>query len=340
MKQGMIAKILRYLLIVSALIAFAYAVIWIILQGYSAAWTGFADFTKPNSDFVRGKTLWDWIQLFIIPLVGSVGIYLLNRADRESERRRAKENAILEQQRANERAKLEREIAIDRQQEAALQAYLDRMAELLLEKKLRVSENEELRNVAKIRTLTVLRGLGPRRKGLVLLFLYESGLIGQPPIISLAEADLDGAEVNGDGDEVNKVDLTGVNLVKARLDEAKLDGAVLTRAELTEAWAEGASLIEAVLDMADLVGTNLAGANLAGADLTGADLAGAYLLGANLTDANLAGANMTGVLLEEAVLTGAKVSDEQLLSVMSLRGATMPDGTKHHLPVSPKLKCH
>src|SRR5688572_26778794 len=125
------------------------------------------------------KTLWDWMELLIIPLILAMGAFYLNRSEREVERERVERRAKFERQRAEENADLEREIATDRQQEAALQAYLDRMAELLLEKELRTTENEEVRNVARIRTLTVLRGLDATRKGLLLRFLYEAGLISK-----------------------------------------------------------------------------------------------------------------------------------------------------------------
>ena len=93
----------------------------VILSGYTVPWTGFGNYTASTGDFVRGKTLWDWMQLLIIPLFLFAGATAINRSEKEVER-----------QRAEDRAKLEREIATDRQQEVALQAYIDRMSELLL----------------------------------------------------------------------------------------------------------------------------------------------------------------------------------------------------------------
>ena len=71
------------------------------------------------------KTLWDWMELLVIPLVLAIGAFYLERSERAVDRKTA-----------DDRAKLERELATDRQQEAALQAYLDRMAELLLKENL------------------------------------------------------------------------------------------------------------------------------------------------------------------------------------------------------------
>ena len=52
-----------------------------------------------------------------------------------------------------------------RAQDPALQAYLDQMSTLLLEKDLRNSEEDsEVRTLARARTLTVLERLDPSRK--------------------------------------------------------------------------------------------------------------------------------------------------------------------------------
>ena len=269
------------------LILIALAVIWSILVGYSVEWTGFGDFTTPSGEFIRGKTLWDWFQLLVIPLSLFIGGYLLNSSER-----------ALERQIAEDRAKLEREIATDRQQEAALQAYLDKMAELLLKENLRTTENEEVRHVARTLTLTILRGLSPRRKGNVIIFLYEAKLINRgETTISLMDSDLSGA-----------------NLANANLAFGSLIGADLTSAILT-----GANLANAYLLCANLAYANLEGTNLTGAVLTGTNLASA-----DLENANLTGTNLTGAILKDV-----KVNDEQLTKAKSLEDTTMPDGTKH-----------
>src|SRR3990172_95740 len=139
-------------------------------------WGRFAVYSYPdckskNTGF-ETKTLWDWMELLIIPLVLAIGAYYLNRSERNTDR----------------------EISTDRQKEEALQTYLDQMADLLLKKNLRTSENEEVRNVGRTRTLTVLRGLDKTRKGIVLKYLHEAGLVAkEKTIISLRGADLSGA---------------------------------------------------------------------------------------------------------------------------------------------------
>src|SRR6266566_7879794 len=212
-----------------AFLAFTLAIHWL---GWD--WTGFAGYSPPTPQYQRGKTLWDWLQLLFIPILLAIGGYWFNQIQKSRD-----ESA------AAQRDKTEREIAADNQREVALQAYLDKMSELILEKKLRDSaEEDEIRNIARVRTLTVLRRLDPIRKASVIQFLHESGLINKDKrIINLRGADLSGAI------------LSRANLCEANLSTANLRGANLSRADLSRA---------------NLRIANLSGANLSGADLRGA----------------------------------------------------------------------
>jgi uncharacterized protein YjbI with pentapeptide repeats len=250
------------------------------------------------------------MELLIIPAVLAIGAFYLNRTEREVERKSAENRADLERKAAEDRAKVERELATDRQQEAALQAYLDRMADLLLSNSFVLGE-EAPRNVARIRTLTVLRGLDARRKGLVIQFLSEAALIqGSQPVISLEGADLRGA------------DLRTENLKEANFNSALLEDAKLNYADL------GGAFLEAMLNRADLLGANLKDAKLAGAFLNDADLELANLRGADLQAAALVGANLKKADLTGSNLRNTFLSQEQLATVRSLKGATLSDGTK------------
>ena len=211
-------------------IGVALTVLMVLLAKGSAAlgWTGF-----------RGKTLWDLLQLLVVPLV-LVGIGFLFEM-RQAERQEALE--LQQQALEDRRAKAERALAEERAQDEALQAYLDEIGALLLAKYgLRESEEgSEVRTLARARTITVLGRLDPKRKTAVMQFLDEADLIqrveGGAPIISLR----------------------GANLSDANLSNADLRKADLTDAELNDA---------------DLSGALLSGANLSGADLSDANLAG------------------------------------------------------------------
>lgn len=263
------------------------------------AWTGFADFTKPSADFERGKTLWDWMQLLVIPIFLTVGVLLLNRSEQ----------------------KTERQIATDRQQEAILQAYLDKMSELLLEKKLLTTDEKEPKEVARIQTLTVLRGLDAKRKALVVRFLHEAGLIHvKNVIIDLYGADLGRADLRWS--DLNAANLSGTSLFEADLDSAQLananlEGANLRGANLTVANLSGANLAEAGLKEANLEDAWAINTNFQRADLDSANLSFAYMYGANFEHAYLRHAK-----LEHATLTSANLRDVNL-SDAALQGANL-----------------
>ena len=307
----MVVKRWKFFIIVAFLSSF----LWLILKGYSIAWTGFGDFVNPNGEFVRGKTLWDWMELFIIPVVLGFGLFWLNLSERNNER----------------------EIAKDRQNEAALQSYIDRMADLIMLGDLKNLKYEVV-NVARLRTLTVLRVLDPKRAALVLKFLYDSWLIkGENSIIYLRDAQL--SEVDLDLVYLNDVNLEHVNLSGASLQHAYLENANMKNAQL-----QGANFHSAKLSKANLYWTNLSGANLNYANLSEANLSWAILSGAKLNHANLSKANLENASLtrldlrwvnlenanlENAYLKGAKITPKQLLTVASLKGAIMPDGSIH-----------
>ena len=94
------------------------------------------------------------------------------------------------------------------------------------------------------------------------------------------------------------------------LPEALVGGKPLTGA-LKDADREHDGLVRAVYYLTEAY---LGRASLRDADLSSADL----------RDADLRGANLCGANLREAIVT-----DEQLAQAKSLRGAIMPDGTKH-----------
>ena len=121
--ENQLKRLWRYVKSTILWLPWSAIIIILIMLGRTVPWTGFGDYTTSAGELVPGKTLWDWMELLIIPIVLAIGAYYLNRSERAVERRIAED-----------RAKLEREIATDRQQEATLQAYIDRISELLLEK--------------------------------------------------------------------------------------------------------------------------------------------------------------------------------------------------------------
>jgi uncharacterized protein YjbI with pentapeptide repeats len=265
-------------IVLLGVLAFIFASYW-----FDWSWTGFLK-----------KTLWDWLQLLIVPVVLALGAFLFNLAT----------------------SRREHEIAADDQRAALLQSYLDRMSELLLTNQLRESSSSsEVRYIARARTLAALTGLDGSRKGSLIKFLYETSLINAEAgsgIINLSAANL------------HEADLRYTNLANADLSSTHLRRADLRYARLTNA-----NLSETHLRGAKMSRTNLSGANLRSARLIDVDLSHARLISTDLSSADLSGANLIGADLSKAMLKSAKVTAEQLNEAKSLQGATLPDGSTH-----------
>jgi uncharacterized protein YjbI with pentapeptide repeats len=193
---------------------------------------------------------------------------------------------------------------IDNQRETALQAYLDKMSELRLHENLRESKPDgEVRNIARIWTLAVLRGLDPMRKRSVLQILYESNLIENGHrIVDLSDADLSNIDLIS-------LDLRGAKLSKVNLREAKLP--------------------YVKLEEFDLILTDSTAANVLKADLNGANLEKAMLIGIDLSFADLNGAKLQGTILKRTNLKGTIVTSKQLDEAIFFEGVTMPNGSRH-----------
>jgi Pentapeptide repeats (8 copies) len=112
------------------------------------------------------------------------------------------------------------------------------------------------------------------------------------------------------------------------LDKARYDFN-LRLADLSYAHLGG--LRDGILSCKNLSETHLEHANLRETDLRNTDLTSAYLEGANLEGADLSKADLRGADLGRTDLTNAKGITVQELEqqAASLKGAIMPDGSKH-----------
>jgi uncharacterized protein YjbI with pentapeptide repeats len=270
-------------------------VVMLAIAGARRSWTGF-----------QGKTVWDFLQLLIVPLMlVAIGLVFSLQQDARQQR--------IETQRAD----AERELAEQRAQDEALQAYLNEMSSLLLEKDLRESEEgSEVRTLARARTLTVLNRLDPSHKSAVMQFLIEAKLVQmvdeQEPAVALNGADLSGVDLRGLGG------LHGAELIGADLSEAHLEGLDLSEARLVDADLSGAYLSGLGLGITSNREhvTDLSGANFYRADLSSADLSFTNLSDADLGLADLTGANLTGAY----GITEKELEQQTFL----LKGTTMP----------------
>jgi len=60
--------ILFRILGVIAIIFVLLLIIFCLVPSYSFPWTGLGDYIAPSGEFVRDKTLWDWMELLLVPM--------------------------------------------------------------------------------------------------------------------------------------------------------------------------------------------------------------------------------------------------------------------------------
>jgi hypothetical protein len=223
---------------------------------------------------LRGKTLWDLVQLLIIPVALALTTMWFNSAQHDKDT----------------------QLALDKQRQDAFVTYQKDISDLLLSSKLNPPVEKSTQEVAKAKTSTILRQLDPLRKGFLVKFLYEAELIKvffhpgsttPSTIISLDDTDLRG---------INLGSSIGLNTSNSY----------------------------GFYPTGEPNGCNLSSINLQGANLKDASFKNANLKDANLRSTYLGSADFSG-----ANLQGAYVSKEQLMQAKSLKGATMPDGSKH-----------
>lgn len=225
--------------------------------------------------FERSKTLWDWLDLMLIPAVISGGAIWIQRWVKKSS-----------EERARKERELTREIEEIRFKENALQTYFDRMTSLLLENNLKSDPGEDERAIARARTLSLLQKLGTDgiRKAAVIHFLYETELItSESPIVRMDGADLSDVDLRG-------AYLESINLVDVSIERGKLQGANLSNSFLENAYLKEALLTGAVLD--------------------NSNLENAYFLDADVTGASLEGVNLKGTVIDEYQIKLARVQSD------------------------------
>jgi hypothetical protein len=146
-------KIRKPLVIIAAIVLLAGVLVLFILAGYRLTWTGFFN-----------KTFWDWLNLLgilAIPAVVGLGAAWFTAQQGKVSDRENKDN----------------------QHETALQAYIDKISELLLKEHLGEltadgqfkPEYDQVRKIARVRTITVLFQLDTRRIGYVFAFYVKLG---------------------------------------------------------------------------------------------------------------------------------------------------------------------
>lgn len=321
---------------------------WAATPNTSPAWTGFGQYQKPTLMTEPTKTLWDWLQLLIVPIaLAALTLWFSIQSKRRDE------------EAADKRADIDKDLSQDRLREAALQTYIGRIAELVANNA--VSETDpagagEASVLARAYTLSTLRGLDQERRRTLIEFLYELGLIDKRrTMISLAGADLRGMDltekgrsatflyksfydmqklfhdreagptpqllnlsnINFNGANLTNTkwamaDLAGATLRKADLSGSTLDKVILANADLEEAFMQSVHVYFSELQAANLEKTDLSNAQFVESDFSGANLVQSILRRVILRGCTLVGANLSGSILSGADLTDADLSEVDL----------------------------
>jgi hypothetical protein len=216
--------------------------------------------------FQSGKTLWDWLGL-----AGTLAIPIVLFQFQTSEQRRSEKQASVEKEQAEKRETFEKYIAEANLREEAFQAYIDSMAVILINERSRSelfynknennNEDNSVRDIARIRTVTILRRLENdiERQNRILHFLHDAELLQ----FLLKTANLSGINLNGVN--LNGVNLNGANFTNAILCGANFSEASLNGANFTNANLCGANLEKSYIQNTNFINTDLSNARLVNA---------------------------------------------------------------------------
>lgn len=205
-------------------------------------WTGFGKHIErihSNSgeiiEYRSSKTLWDLLDLLIVPFILAIGAYWLQQSGKKREQFRQEQQS----------------------QDTTLQGYLDKITDLLIKAPSNDPQTQELKSVMiHSRTMSALRSLNDLRKGFILTFLYDSNLIiRNKPEIVLKGAnfnDINLKEFNLTNADLSRITLQHANLSKADLSQSDLSNTDLKYANLSNAVLHGVILHSALLNNAIL----------------------------------------------------------------------------------------
>ena len=149
---------------------------WKVLIG----WKALVDYLNPED--ATGRK--DAVQVYAVIVAGMVAA--ITAAVGLANLRLTRKN--LEQQ---------RKLEAQRAQGTALQAYYEQIGNLLTEYDLRTTDREEIRELARGQTLTVLQEVDGNGKRRLLAFLHGAGLLGaDKPAVELTDAYLEDADLH------------------------------------------------------------------------------------------------------------------------------------------------
>lgn len=243
---------------IALLVFIVFVVRWAFSPIEAPEWTGFGPYDE-DLNGPRSKTLWDWLDLILIPAVLAMVAWIYKEFDK---------------------TKTKKEELINRQN-LSLDNFIKTITELNLEYNLSSDKPiEGTSEIARSRVILVLNDLDSASKGQVLQFLYESNLVNQNPKIKLVGANF--RESNLRGIDLSFAEIRGAyfsdsDLSKCNFSSSTFVGCDFTDSDFSESKVNNVdfsytNLTKCKFHKVDLRSTNLEGATLDYADLTKAKI--------------------------------------------------------------------
>jgi uncharacterized protein YjbI with pentapeptide repeats/uncharacterized membrane-anchored protein YhcB (DUF1043 family) len=247
---------------------------------------------------LRGKNVWDWLQLIIVPLVLAGGGFLLQRFESDRlkqqeafEKEREKHQQALEKERIEAQVEREREQAKNNLMDNIFQSYLDDISTLLIDKRLQtmldIVTAERLREEAEKKAAKAKENGDEQAADSANGTEQETKAIETLPAIEIDNGKL--AEAKAVVTVARARTVTALRSLD--VDRRNLLANFLRETGLVTG-EQGSLLVGIQLEKVDLSETHLYDFNLSQANLYQANLSHAYLYRANLSHAMLMEANL------------------------------------------------
>ena len=246
-------KTIKYILIVLFILLLIVLIKWAAWPSHSPYWTGFGE-SKMQNGINPNKTLWDWLDLLLIPLIITLTGWYISRSEKNNDIAREKE----------------------KNQQNIRENYLKIITSLLLEHNLQNSEEGDVvRSVAKAHTTTFLRNADNTRRGIILQFLYESDLISENPIIDLLGVKLNSCHF--DKIKLINIEITGAYFRECSFVKSNLENSIFCASNFSGSNLSYSNLKNVDFTYCDMIDTEIIGVDLRQAKIEGVDFTNANL---------------------------------------------------------------
>jgi len=236
---------------------------FIVFIGYLAfsknppLWTGFGE-SEINIFMDPAKSLWDWMELLIIPVALGIAGWALNNAEKSNSYKKESERA----------------------QNEIIDSFIKIFTQLILDKNLTKDSDIQIKIIARTRIMFALNNIDRSRKRQILQFIYESGLIFNKPTLNLNGANINNANL----DEIllTNAEIRGAYFINTSMKKTNLEESIFIGCDFTNA-----NFTNSKVKNLDLSYTNLTGVKLKNMDLTSVNFLGAIFKNTKLNNSKL-----------------------------------------------------